>query len=63
MARPILTGPAQSHSEIEHSCREALRQYSDPTLVHKVNLQVAIAEERYSDAAVYVSLSARTTSS
>ena len=51
MARPLETGPPQSEGEIETSCRAELKKYADPTVVHKINMQVAIAEERYADAA------------
>lgn len=57
MARPLESAPPQTHSDIEKSCRAELKRYPDPTVVHKVNLQVAIAEERYADAARCVNLS------
>lgn len=38
-------------SEIEQSCKDALTRYHDPTVVCKVNLQVAIKEDRFEDAA------------
>ena len=40
----------ESHQEIQRSCRKAKQSYHDPTIVHRLNLQVAIAEERYDDA-------------
>lgn len=40
----------ESHAEIRRSCREAKLSYHDPTIVHSLNLQVAIAEERFDDA-------------
>lgn len=36
--------------EIIRSCKEEILHYSDPTIMHKVQLQVAIAEERFKDA-------------
>lgn len=38
-------------SEIETMCREALKRYHDPTVVHKMNMQIAIEEDRFEDAA------------
>ena len=32
------------------SCREEIMAYSDPTIMHKLQLQLAIAEERFEDA-------------
>ncbi len=40
----------ESHQEIQRSCRNAKQSYHDPTVMHRLNLQVAIAEERYEDA-------------
>lgn len=31
--------------------REEILQYQDPTIMHKLQLQLAIAEERFDDAA------------
>lgn len=39
-----------SASEIVRSCREEILHYSDPTIMHKLQLQLAIAEERFEDA-------------
>lgn len=38
-------------TEIESKCKEALKRYHDPTILHKVNMQIAIEEERFEDAA------------
>ena len=40
----------ESHADIKRSCREARLSYHDPTIMHRLNLQVAIAEERFDDA-------------
>lgn len=42
----------ESSAEVQRSCREELLQYSDPTVLFKVQLEVAVAEERYDDAAM-----------
>ena len=39
-----------SHQEIFRSCREAEMSYHDPTIMHKLALQIAIAEDRFDDA-------------
>ena len=39
-----------SASEIVKSCREEVLNYADPTIMHKLQLQLAIAEERFEDA-------------
>lgn len=43
----------ESEQEIRRSCRQVKQLYHDPTVVHRLNLQVAIAEERYDDACEY----------
>ena len=40
----------EPQSEIVRSCRDVLKNFHDPTVVHKVKLQVAIAENRFEDA-------------
>lgn len=42
---------AEVPAEIQRSCREALKRYHDPTVVHKINMQIAIQENRFEDAA------------
>ena len=37
-------------NEIIHSCREEILLYHDPTMMHKLQMQLAVAEERYEDA-------------
>jgi hypothetical protein len=37
-------------AEIIRSCREEIMHYNDPTIMHKLALQVAVAEERFEDA-------------
>lgn len=39
------------NSEVVQSCREEVLQHQDPTVMMKLQLQVAIADERYSEAA------------
>lgn len=46
----------ESHAEIKRSCREARLSYHDPTIMHRLNLQVAIAEERFDDACMCAGL-------
>jgi hypothetical protein len=43
----------ESESEIKRSCQQIKQLYHDPTVVHRLSLQVAIAEERYDDACMY----------
>ena len=38
-------------SDIEGMCKEAIKRYHDPTIVHKMNMQIAIEEDRFEDAA------------
>lgn len=45
-------GDAGSAMDIARSCREEILHYSDPTIMHKLHLQVAIAEERFEDATI-----------
>ncbi|KAK9803777.1 hypothetical protein WJX73_005644 [Symbiochloris irregularis] len=52
MARPLDTFPVPSHTDIEKVCRESLRRYPDPTLTQKLQLAVAVKEERYKDAVI-----------
>lgn len=42
--------PAPSAVEIAASCRDEILQYADPTIMHKLQLQLAIAEERFEEA-------------
>ena len=37
-------------NEIIQSCREEILLYNDPTMMHKLQMQLAVAEERYEDA-------------
>lgn len=41
---------SQSNTEIIRSCKDILMHFPDPTVVDKLHLQLAIAEERYDDA-------------
>lgn len=41
----------ESHAEISRSCKEEMVRYQDPTVLYKLQLQVAAAEERFDDAA------------
>lgn len=40
----------ENHSEVARSCREEIAAYSDPTMMFKLQLQLAIADERFEDA-------------
>lgn len=40
----------ETASEIVNTCREEIMHYNDPTIMHKLHLQLAIAEERFEDA-------------
>lgn len=51
MARSRLEEHNESHTQIVRSCKEEILQYQDPTIMHKLQLQLAIAEERFDDAA------------
>lgn len=53
MASPLASYESKEEvpSEVESMCREALKRYHDPTIVHKVNMQIAIEEDRFEDAA------------
>lgn len=42
--------PNDAAGEILKTCREELMHYNDPTIMHKLQLQLAIAEERFEDA-------------
>ena len=42
----------QTTSETIRSCKDVLMHFSDPTVVDKLHLQLAIKEERYDDALV-----------
>ncbi len=33
-----------------HPCREEIAAFNDPTIMHKLQMQLAIAEERFEDA-------------
>lgn len=37
-------------ADVVQSCREEILHYTDPTIMHKLQLQLAIAEERFEDA-------------
>ena len=52
MASPLHSFERKSEapSEIVKSCKDALKRYHDPTVVHKINLEIAIAENRFEDA-------------
>jgi hypothetical protein len=39
-----------SQQDIWRSCREAEMSYHDPTMLHKLHLEIAIAEDRFDDA-------------
>lgn len=43
---------SQTANEIARSCKDLLVHFPDPTVVDKLHLQLAIAEERYDDALV-----------
>lgn len=45
------SGHAESSSDIVRTCREELLAYQDPTILFKLQMQVAAAEERYDVAA------------
>jgi hypothetical protein len=53
-ATHFLEAPESEH-EIRRSCRQVKQLYNDPTVVHRLALQVAIAEERYDDACMCAS--------
>lgn len=42
---------AEVPSNVSKSCKEVLKRFHDPTVVHKVNLQIAIKENRFEDCA------------
>lgn len=44
------SGSGEHQAEVVRSCREEILAYSDPTIMHKLHLQLAIAEERFEDA-------------
>ena len=46
------SGIDASASDIVRSCREEILHYADPTIMHKLQLQLAIAEERFEDATI-----------
>ena len=48
LRRPAGGGGGQS--ELVRSCREELLHYEDPSLLLKLQLQLAVAEERFEDA-------------
>ena len=41
----------EAPAEIEVSCRAVLNRYHDPTIVDKINMQLAVQENRFEDAA------------
>lgn len=53
MASPMASYETKEEipSEVEGMCREALKRYHDPTIVHKMNMQIAVEEDRFEDAA------------
>lgn len=53
MGQPLSTYDNRQEvpAEIEVSCRAVLKRYHDPTILHKVNMQVAVQENRFEDAA------------
>ncbi len=38
-------------ADVEVTCRAVLKRYHDPTFLHKINMQVAVQEDRFEDAA------------
>jgi bifunctional DNase/RNase len=52
MAAPVdkLLLAQETRSDIERSCRDELLHHPDPTVMLKLQMQVAVAEERYEDA-------------
>lgn len=42
--------PPANTGDIVRSCREEILHYQDPTIMHKLQLQLAVAEERFEDA-------------
>lgn len=48
-ARAIPRVPGAS-PQVSRSCREAIKSFADPTIMHKLQLQLAIAEDRFEDA-------------
>lgn len=50
MLLPAPAHPAAAPAAAAAACREEILAYSDPTIMHKLHLQLAIAEERFEDA-------------
>lgn len=53
--QPVNTSPEQREmlkqaNEIIRSCKEEILLYNDPTMIYKLQMQLAIAEERFEDA-------------
>ena len=55
MASPLATYEVKHEvpTEVESKCRDILKRYHDPTVVHKVQMQIAVEEERFEDAAMW----------
>lgn len=43
-------GASEHQADVVRSCREEIASYNDPTIMHKLQMQLAIAEERFEDA-------------
>ncbi|KAI7842678.1 hypothetical protein COHA_003609 [Chlorella ohadii] len=41
---------SEHHADVVRSCREEIAAFNDPTIMHKLQMQLAIAEERFEDA-------------
>lgn len=53
MAQAAASHREETTGEIVHSVRKAILQFSDPTVMHKIKLEMAVQQERYDDAAQY----------
>eukprot|EP00873_Tetraselmis_striata_P035118 jgi/Tetstr1/455382/TSEL_042214.t1 len=51
MAQAAASHREETTGEIVHSVRKAILQFSDPTVMHKIKLEMAVQQERYDDAA------------
>ncbi|EFN60008.1 hypothetical protein CHLNCDRAFT_133176 [Chlorella variabilis] len=49
-ADPHGGGTTEQHSDVVRSCREEIMAYNDPTIMYKLQMQLAIADERFEDA-------------
>jgi hypothetical protein len=47
---PIFSAASESNAEIVRSCRESLSNYEDPTIMHQLQKELAIKEDRFEDA-------------